>query len=145
MMMRPAALHFTFSTLNSSPDGDGLANDIDPSPMQYDGDFFGTSVAWYNANCSGVMQAATNALGETEMTWNASTNPDAYYWLDLSATGVLGVTTIRVTCDGPSDLGDMTIIARTNMVCHIPMLAGATYMIESDLPFDGVSASDNRV
>ena len=54
-------------------------------------------------------------------------NPDAYYWLDLSVTGVLGVATIRVTCDGSSDLGDHVIIARTNEVCHIPLLAGATY------------------
>ena len=63
-------------------------------------------------------------------------NPDAYYWLDVSVTGLLGVATIRVTCDGPSDLGDHVIIARTNQVCHIPLLAGATYAVDSNLPFD---------
>ena len=63
-------------------------------------------------------------------------NPNAYYWLDLSVTGVLGIATIRVTCDGPSDLGDHLIVARTNEVCHVPLLAGATYAVESDLPID---------
>ncbi len=30
--------------------------------------------------------------------------------------------------------GDHSIIVRTNQVCHIPLLAGATYTVESDLP-----------
>ncbi len=92
-------------------DGDGLANVRDADPLVCDGDFYGVANA-----------LPTNA------------NPDAYYWLDLSATGLLGVATIRVTCDGPSDLGDHVVIARTNQVCHIPLLAGATYAVESDLP-----------
>ena len=29
---------------------------------------------------------------------------------------------------------DHVIIARTNQVCHVPLLAGATYAVESDLP-----------
>ena len=99
-------------------DGDGLANGLDANPTTYDGDFFGVANA-----------LPTNA------------NPDAYYWLDLSVTGRLGVATIRVTCDGPSDLGDHVIIARTNEVCHVPLLAGATYAVESDLPFGCSSVS----
>ena len=94
-------------------DGDGLANAIDPAPTTCDGDFYGTANA-----------LPTNA------------NPAAYYWLDVSATGALGVATIRVTCDGPSDLGDHVIVARTNEVCHVPLLAGATYAVESDLPIE---------
>ena len=94
-------------------DDDGIHNERDLNPTSYDGDFFGVANA-----------LPTNA------------NPDAYYWLDLSVTGLLGVATIRVTCDGPSDLGDHLIIARTNQVCHIPILAGATYAVESDLPID---------
>ena len=94
-------------------DDDGIHNERDANPMAYDGDFFGVANA-----------LPTNA------------NPDAYYWLDMSATGALGVATIRVTCDGPSDLGDHLVIARTNQVCHIPLLAGATYAVESDLPID---------
>ena len=97
-------------------DGDGLANEIDPAPTSCDGDCYGTANA-----------LPTNA------------NPDAYYWLDMSATGALGVATIRVTCDGPSDLGDHVVIARTNEVCHVPLIAGATYAVESDLPI-GASA-----
>ncbi len=94
-------------------DDDGIANERDANPMAYDGDFFGVA----------------NALPP-------NANPDAYYWLDMSTTGALGVATTRVTCDGPSDLGDHLVIARTNQVCHIPLLAGATYAVESDLPID---------
>ena len=99
-------------------DGDGLANAIDANPTTHDGDFYGTANA-----------LPTNA------------NPDAYYWLDVSATGALGVATIRVTCDGPSDLGDHVIVARTNEVCHVPLLAGATYAVESDLPIETSAVS----
>ena len=94
-------------------DDDGIHNERDANPTSYDGDFFGVA----------------NALPP-------NANPDAYYWLDMSATGAFGVATIRVTCDGSSDLGDHLIIARTNDVCHIPLLAGATYAVESDLPID---------
>ena len=94
-------------------DDDGIHNERDANPASYDGDFFGVA----------------NALPP-------NANPDAYYWLDLSVIGALGVATIRVTCDGQSDLGDHLIIARTNDVCHIPLLAGATYAVDSNLPFD---------
>jgi len=94
-------------------DDDGIHNERDANPISYDGDFFGVA----------------NGLPP-------SANPDAYYLLDLSVTGVLGVATIRVTCDGPSDLGDHVIIARTNQVCQIPLLAGATYAVDSNLPID---------
>ena len=94
-------------------DDDGIHNERDANPTSCDGDFFGV----------------VNALPP-------NANPDAYYWLDLSATGALGVATIRVTCDGPSDLGYHLIIARTNQVCHIPLLAGATYAVDSNLPID---------
>ena len=94
-------------------DDDGIHNERDANPASYDGDFFGV-----------VNSLPPNA------------NADAYYLLDLSVAGVLGVATIRVTCDGESDLGDHVIIARTNQVCHIPLLAGATYTVDSNLPFD---------
>ena len=94
-------------------DDDGVHNERDLNPTSYDGDFFGVANGF-----------PPNA------------NPDAYYWLDLSVTGVLGVATIRVTCDGSSDLGDHVLIARTNEVCHIPLLAGATYAVDSNLLID---------
>ena len=97
-------------------DGDGMHNERDANPTVCDGDFFGVANA-----------LPTNA------------NPDAYYWIDISVTGVLGVASISITCDGPSDLGDHAIIARTNEVCHIPLLAGATYTVDSNLPI-GYSA-----
>ena len=94
-------------------DGDGLANDIDANPLFCDGDFYGVA----------------NALP-------SNANPNAYCWLDLSVTGLLDCATIRVTCDGLSDLGDHVVIALTNQLCHVPLLAGATYAVESDLPDD---------
>ena len=103
-------------------DGDGIHNERDVNPTTYDGYFFGVA----------------NALP-------SNANPAAYYWLDLSVTGLLGVAAIRVTCDGPSELGDHLIMARTNEVCHVPLLIGASYTVESDLPYGSVAASDSRV
>ena len=94
-------------------DDDGIANERDLNPLLCDGDFYGVA----------------NALP-------SNANLNAYYWLDLSVTGLLDRATIRVTCDGPSDLGDHVIIATTNQLCHVPLLAGATYAVESDLPID---------
>ena len=99
-------------------DDDGIANERDANPTSYDGDFFGVA----------------NALP-------SNANMNAYYWLDLSVTGLLDCATIRVTCDGPSDLGDHLVIARTNQVCHIPLLAGATYAVDSNLPIGYSSVS----
>ena len=100
-------------------DDDGIHNERDANPTSYDGDFFGVA----------------NGLPP-------NANPDAYYLLDLSAAGVLGVATIRVTCDGASDLGDHVIIARTNQVCHIPLLAGATYTVRREA--QGLQATTAR-
>ena len=102
-------------------DGDGLANEKDENPLAYDGDFFGVANAM-----------PTNA------------NLDAYYQLDVAAAGALDFATIRVTCDGPSDLGDHVIIARTNQVCHVPLLAGATYAVESNLPLSYSAVSSEH-
>ena len=92
-------------------DGDGLANEIDPNPYSVDGDFFGVA----------------NAMPE-------GANQGAYYLLDICVTGALDCATVRVTCDGPSALGDHVVIAKTNQVCHVPLLAGATYAVQSTLP-----------
>ena len=132
---RSNALETVYRRVNPNDwDGDGLANEIDANPTVNDGDFFGTGVNWLNVNCAGVLSAATNGMGEVEISWHTNANPNAYYWLDLAATGALGVAKITATCDGESYLGDMTVIARTNEVCHIPLLIGATYTVESDLP-----------
>ena len=122
-------------------DGDGLANEIDAHPTTSDGDFFGTSVDWLNVNCAGVLSAATNGQGEVEISWHTNANPNAYYWLDLTATGALGVAKITATCAEESNLGDLAVIARTNEVCRVPLLVGATYTVESDLPISYSSVS----
>ena len=125
-------------------DGDGLANEIDANPYESDGDFFGTGVDWLNVNCAGVLSAATNGQGEVEISWRTNANPNAYYWLDLTATGALGVAKITATCDGESNLGDLAVIARTNEVCRVPLLVGATYTVESDLPISYSAVSSEH-
>ncbi len=99
-------------------DGDGLANEIDTNPCSVDGDFFGVA----------------NAMPE-------GANQEAYYLLDICVTGALDCATVRVTCDGPSALSDHVVIAKTNQVCHVPLLAGATYAVQSTLPISHSAVS----
>ena len=142
---RSNALETAYRRVNPNDwDGDGLANDIDVNPTVNDGDFFGTGVNWLNVNCEGVLSAATNGMGEVAIAWHTNANPNAYYWLELAATGALGVAKITATCDGESYLGDLAIIARTNEVCHIPLLIGAAYTVESDLPIAYSSVSSEH-
>jgi len=44
-------------------DGDGLVNEIDGCPTEYDGDCFGTSAAWYSEGCGSLLWGETNAIG----------------------------------------------------------------------------------
>ena len=103
-------------------DDDGLANEIDASPKINDGDFFGVA----------------SPLPE-------SANPAAYYWVQLCATSIAKVATIRITCDGVSDLGNHVIIARANQVCRVPLLIGAEYTLESSSPVEIVATSSPKV
>ena len=139
---RSNALETVYRRVNPNDwDGDGLANEIDANPYESDGEYFGTGVDWLNVNCAGVLSAATNGLGEVEISWRTNANANAYYWLDLTATGALGVAKITAKCDGESSLGDLAVITRTNEVCRIPLLVGATYTVESDLPISYSSVS----
>ena len=103
-------------------DNDGLANEVDNAPKRYDGDFFGVA--------SSLPEGALES---------------AYCWVDLCVTGVIDTATVRVTCDGPSDLGDHVIIARTNEVFRVPLLKGAYYDIESTLPMIVVDQSNDNI
>ena len=103
-------------------DDDGLANEIDASPKTNDGDFFGVA--------SPLPEGA---------------NPQAYYWVELCATGIAKAATIRITCDGQSDLGNHVIIARANQVCRVPLLIGAEYTLESSSPVEIVATSSPKV
>ena len=142
---RSNALETVYRRVNPHDwDGDGLANEIDANPAAYDGDCFETGVGWLNVNCAGVLSAVTNGQGEVEITWHTNANPNAYYWLDLTATGALGVAKITATCDGESNLGDLAVIARTNEVYRVPLLVGATYTIESDLPISYSAVSSEH-
>ena len=142
---RSNALETVYRRVNPHDwDGDGLANEIDANPYESDGDFFGTGVGWLNVNCAGVLSAATNGQGEVEISWHTNANPNAYYWLDLTATGALGVAKITATCDGESNLGDLAVVARTNEVCRVPLLVGATYTVESDLPISYSAVSSEH-
>ena len=103
-------------------DDDGLANEIDDSPKTGDGDFFGV----------------VSPLPE-------GANPQAYYWVELCATGIAKAATIRITCDGQSDLGNHVIIARANQVCRVPLLIGAEYTLESSSPVEITATSSPKV
>ncbi len=90
-------------------DGDGLANELDAKPSSYDGDFFGKG----------------NPLPN-------KANEQAYYNLNVCVTGALDVARLTVKCDGQTDLGNHLVILRKDEYCSLPLLAGATYEVESD-------------
>lgn len=121
-------------------DGDGLDNLIDEWPMAFDGDCFGTGLAWLNANCWGVLSAVPDMDNGYEIVWNTNANENAYYWLTFTPTR--DRTRIAIACDGPSNLGDMVVLANEGQVCEVPMLIGACYHVTASWPVDGISASD---
>lgn len=121
-------------------DGDGLDNAIDALPTASDGDCFGTGVDWLNANCSGVLSASEGTNGEVVVAWHTNSNENAYYWLQFTA--MQDRTRVTIECDGPSNLGDMVVIANSNQVCRVPLLIGARYHVRASPPVDDVSVSD---
>ena len=121
-------------------DGDGLDNAIDALPTASDGDCFGTGVDWLNANCSGVLSASEGTNGEVVVEWHTNSNENAYYWLQFTA--MQDRTRVTIECDGPSNLGDMVVIANSNQVCRVPLLIGARYHVRESPPVDDVSVSD---
>ena len=144
-MLRSNCVETVCRRINSDDsDGDGLPDDVDPNPTTWDGNYLGTSVAWYNAQCGNVLSAWDDD-GVIRIEWNDGVCSNAYYWLDVIVSGARGKVTgtVRITCDGPSNLGNMIVIAPTNEVCHIPLLAGAGYVVESELPIASATASDN--
>lgn len=121
-------------------DGDGLDNTIDAWPMASDGDCFGTGVDWLNANCGGVLSASAGTNGEIVVEWDTNANANAYYWLQFST--MAGGTRVTIECDGPSNLGNMVVIANSNQVCSVPLLMGASYQVRSSRPVSDIFASD---
>lgn len=121
-------------------DGDGLDNAIDALPTASDGDCFGTGVDWLNANCSGVLSASEGTNGEVVVEWHTNSNENAYYWLQFTA--MQDRTRVTIECDGPSNLGDMVVIANSNQVCRVPLLIGARYHVRASPHVDDVSVSD---
>ena len=121
-------------------DDDGLDNTIDPTPKAYDGDLHGTGIDWLNANCGAILSASLDADDAIRIDWNPNSSENAYYWLSFTATH--DSTRITITCDGPSNLGDMVVIANEGQVCSVPLLIGAVYRIRSDWPIDSISTSD---
>ena len=123
-------------------DGDGLDNAIDAWPVASDGYCFGTGVDWLNANCSGVLSASEGPNGEIVIEWDTNANTNAYYWLQFSV--LADGTRVTVDCDGPSNLGDMVVIANSNQMCRVPLLMGATYRVRANRPVSDISASDQE-
>ncbi len=121
-------------------DGDGIANVIDDTPVVSDGTCFGTGVDWLNANCRSVLSAAEGENGEIIITWNTNPNENAYYWLHFTAQK--DGTHISIECDGPSALGDLYVIANSNMVCSVPLLIGAQYEVNATWPLSNIWADN---
>ena len=121
-------------------DGDGLDNLIDVWPMASDGDCFGTGMNWLNANCWGVLSAVPNADDGYEIIWNANANDNAYFWLTFTPTR--DGTRVAIACDGPSNLGDMIVLANEGQLCEVPMLMGARYHLTASWPVGDIAASD---
>lgn len=121
-------------------DDDGLDNTIDSAPKTYDGNCFGTGIDWLNANCGAILSASLDADDAMRIDWNPNSSENAYYWLSFTATH--DSTRITITCDGPSNLGDMVVIANEGQTCSVPLLIGAVYRVQSNWPVDEISASD---
>lgn len=123
-------------------DGDGLDNAIDAWPETSDGDCFGTGIDWLNANCSGVLSASAGTNGEIVVEWGTNANANVYYWLQFTA--LADGTRVTADCDGPSNLGDMVVIANSNQVCRMPLLVGARYRVRASRPISDISTSDQE-
>lgn len=121
-------------------DGDGLDNSIDVQPMTYSGDCFGTGVDWLNGNCGNVLFAFPGTNGEIFVEWHSNVCESAYYWLQFTAQK--DRSRVTITCDGPSDLGNLFVIANSNQVCTVPLLIGAVYSVRASWPVTDISSSD---
>jgi hypothetical protein len=88
------------------------------------------------------LSAYVDTNGEIVISWNYGVNPDAYYWLTF--TSLADNNLISIICDGPSNLGDLTVIANSNQVCQVPLLVGASYHVTAEGPLSEVSASDQN-
>ena len=121
-------------------DGDGLDNLIDEHPTTDDGDCFGTGENWLNMNCGNVLTAFSNTNGAISVEWHSNVCESAYYQLQFAAQK--DRTRITITCDGPSNLGDLVVLANSNQVCTVPLLIGAKYHVKASCPVTGISASD---
>ena len=98
-------------------DGDGIANDVDLSPLVCDGDFFGPS----------------NILPE-------GANTNAYCSVSLVATGPDALITFEG--DDPSNYPDPYFVAKSGETNEVVILIGKTYVISSGWPFAIVGVSD---
>ena len=121
-------------------DDDGLANDIDPNPMEYDGDLFGTGVGWLNANCGSVLSANVETNGAIAVAWHTNVCASAYYWLQFTAQH--DRTCVSIECGGESTLGNMVVVANSNQMCRVPLLMGPCYNVTATHPLSDISADD---
>ena len=121
-------------------DGDGLDNTIDAAPTVYDGDCSGTGPAWLNANCGAVLSASLDDDNSLRIDWSTNANENAYY--RLSFTALHDRTRVTIVCDGPSNLGDLVVIADEGQACEVPLLIGPCYRVTANRPVGNISASD---
>lgn len=117
-LVRSNELVFAYERIDPNDwDGDGIPNEIDCNPQDYDGDYFGPD---------GTLPA------------NANTN--AYYSVSLVATGPNAE--VYFAGDRPSNYADPHFIARSGVTYRVPLLIGKTYTVFSNEPIDIGDASD---
>ncbi|MBR6733256.1 MAG: hypothetical protein IKL96_02530 [Kiritimatiellae bacterium] len=121
-------------------DGDGLENSVDPEPMVYGGDSFGTGAEWLNANCGSVLSASLGTNDEITISWHTNVCEAAYFWLHFKV--MRDGTCVVMDCDGESSLGDLFVIANSNQVCRVPLLKGPQYRLTANWPVEDLASED---
>lgn len=92
------------------------------------------------AFCGAILSASLDANGAIQIEWSTNSNERAYYW--LSFTPAHDGTRVTITCDGPSNLGNLVVIANEGQSCSVPLLIGAVYRVRSNWTLDEISSSD---
>ena len=125
-------------------DGDGLADEIDPRPDTHDGKCFGSSVAWYNNNCKGVLSAKDIGATMPDIQWRSTSNSNAYYFVRFKVKK--GPARVNFTFpNNTSWLGDLHLIAREQDVCVVPLLIGTSYSVMSTTDFEFFECCNEKI
>lgn len=116
-------------------DGDGLADEIDPSPEVSDGDCFGTSAAWYNSSCKGILTAKDTGASTPDIQWIFSSSSNEYFFVRFKVQRGPARVDFKFLRN-KTLLEDMHVIAREHDVCIVPVPFGSTCIAKSSVDFE---------